>query len=149
MEVVCVFYALIISFMLGKAVSNIIRERNILNLLIVIGSFLFFFSDLMLLFDVFANVSIIFDIDGPNKGSNTIGKDIFCFNLDIDNNEISMPSYNVDLGHILTTGRGLEAANWVINFDNMDYLKANTSGKCSNSNVTLNALANPPVVSCK
>lgn len=61
MEIVCVVYALIISFMLGKAISNFIKERSITNFFILLGSFLFFFSDLMLLFDVFANVSIIFD----------------------------------------------------------------------------------------
>lgn len=53
-EVVCVVYAVIISLMLGKAISNIIRKKNMLNWLIVIGSSLFFLSDLMLLFDVFA-----------------------------------------------------------------------------------------------
>ncbi|MBP3620058.1 MAG: lysoplasmalogenase, partial [Clostridia bacterium] len=45
MEVVCVVYAIIISLMLGKAISNLIRQKNALNWLIVIGSFLFFFSD--------------------------------------------------------------------------------------------------------
>ena len=93
--------------------------------------------------------SVVFDIDGPNKGSNTIGKDVFCFDLDTNNSEVAIPSPSVLLAFLLTTGRGEEAANWVINYDNMDYLKADSTGKCSNSNVTLNALANPPVVSCK
>lgn len=39
---------------------------------------------------------------------------------------------------------------WVIEYDNMDYLKTNYStGKCTNSNATLNTAAKPPVVSCK
>ena len=54
MQIVCIVYALIISCMLGKAISNLIRERSFTNALIVLGSALFFFSDLMLLFDVFA-----------------------------------------------------------------------------------------------
>ncbi|MBQ8444088.1 MAG: lysoplasmalogenase [Clostridia bacterium] len=54
MKIVVIFYAIIISFMLGKAVTNLIRERNIINLIILIGSVLFFFSDLMLLFDNFS-----------------------------------------------------------------------------------------------
>ena len=50
---VCLIYALIISTMLGKAVSNLIRERNVVNILLAIGAVLFFFSDLMLLLDNF------------------------------------------------------------------------------------------------
>ena len=62
MEIICVIYALIISLMLGKAIANLIREKSWINLIVVIGSFLFFFSDLMLLFSNFAEVSRIFDI---------------------------------------------------------------------------------------
>ncbi len=62
MEIVCVVYAIIISLMVGKAVSNLIRQRNLLNLIIVIGSALFFFSDLMLLLNVFAGLPRIADI---------------------------------------------------------------------------------------
>ena len=58
LEILIVFYAIIISFMLGKAVSNLIRKRNILNLMIMIGSFLFFFSDLMLLLGIFGNIDV-------------------------------------------------------------------------------------------
>ena len=50
---VCLIYALIISLMLGKAISNLVRERTILNILLVVGAVLFFFSDLMLLLDNF------------------------------------------------------------------------------------------------
>lgn len=56
MKMVCIIYALIISFMLGKALSNFITSCTTLNLVILIGSILFFFSDAMLLFDVFGNV---------------------------------------------------------------------------------------------
>jgi len=62
MELVCVFYALIISLMLGKAVTNYVKTSSLINLLLVIGSGLFFFSDLMLLFDVFAEVPKIMGI---------------------------------------------------------------------------------------
>lgn len=60
MQIVCVVYAIIISLMLGKAISNFIRTRSVLNLIILIGSFLFLFSDLMLLLRHFANLSRIF-----------------------------------------------------------------------------------------
>lgn len=59
MEIVCVVYAVIISLMVGKAIANFVRERNWLNLLIMIGSILFFFSDLMLLLNVFAHLPYV------------------------------------------------------------------------------------------
>lgn len=52
-RVVCVIYALIISTMLGKAVGNFARERNIFTATIATASALFVFSDLMLVFDWF------------------------------------------------------------------------------------------------
>ena len=52
-RIVCIIYALIISTMLGKAVGNFIRERNLVNGTIAVASFLFFFSDLMLVLDWF------------------------------------------------------------------------------------------------
>ena len=55
-EIICCIYGVIISFMFGKAVGNLIRERNLQNLLIVIGCFLFYFSDLMLVFDWFSEM---------------------------------------------------------------------------------------------
>lgn len=62
MELVCVFYALVISCMVGKSISNYINIKSLSNLIIMIGSILFCFSDLMLLFDVFAAVPSIFGI---------------------------------------------------------------------------------------
>ena len=62
MEIVCVVYALIISLMVGKAIGNFIKEKSILNLIVLIGSVLFFLSDFMLLFDVFSSVSAVFGI---------------------------------------------------------------------------------------
>ena len=55
-RIVCIIYAAIISTMLGKAVGNFIRERNKVTLTIAIASFLFFFSDLMLVFDWFIGI---------------------------------------------------------------------------------------------
>ena len=52
-RVVCIVYALIISTMLGKALGNFIREKNLVNGTIAVASVLFFFSDLMLVFDWF------------------------------------------------------------------------------------------------
>ena len=52
-RIVCIVYALIISTMLGKAVGNFVREKNAVTGTIAVASSLFFFSDLMLVFDWF------------------------------------------------------------------------------------------------
>lgn len=53
MHVFACGYALLICLMGGKAISNFVRERNKLNLVILIGSLLFMISDFLLLFDHF------------------------------------------------------------------------------------------------
>ncbi len=60
-ELVCIVYALVISCMVGKAISNLIRERNTVNSILVIGSALFYFSDLMLVFSQFGGAPDIAD----------------------------------------------------------------------------------------
>ncbi len=58
MQGVCCAYAIIISFMVGKAISNRWNENNPLNTIIVVGSILFFFSDLMLVLKMFGNIPV-------------------------------------------------------------------------------------------
>ena len=58
MQIVCSTYAIIISFMVGKAISNLLSEKNNTNKIIVIGSILFFISDFMLMLDVFGNIKV-------------------------------------------------------------------------------------------
>lgn len=53
---ICLSYALIISVMLGKATANLICQVNAVNALVAAGSFLFFFSDLMLVLNWFVGV---------------------------------------------------------------------------------------------
>ena len=86
----------------------------------------------------FSKKWIVVDIDGPNKGVNTFGKDIFEFT--ISNEGLIMP--NGDITSCLNLGY---CTKWVITNDNMDYLKADENGKCKNSNVTLSET----VTSCK
>ena len=52
-KIVCIVYALIISLMLGKAIGNFIKEKTTVTGTIALASTLFFFSDLMLVFDWF------------------------------------------------------------------------------------------------
>ena len=62
MEIVCVFYAVIISCMVGKSISNYVADKKVLHLLLLIGSCLFFFSDLMLLLNVFGNMPRVINV---------------------------------------------------------------------------------------
>ncbi|MBQ4598548.1 MAG: lysoplasmalogenase [Clostridia bacterium] len=57
MEGICLVYALIISCMVGKSVTNCLQSRNAARILLAIGSILFYFSDLMLVFDTFGGIS--------------------------------------------------------------------------------------------
>lgn len=52
-RVICIFYASIICFMLGKSVGNFLKKENALTGVIAIASTLFFFSDVMLVYDRF------------------------------------------------------------------------------------------------
>ena len=61
MQYIILGYALIISLMVGKAISNMRRKKTSLTKLIVFGSILFFFSDLMLLLCYFAGAPQITD----------------------------------------------------------------------------------------
>lgn len=59
MQWVCLVYALIISMMVGKAVSNYLTEKSTARVLLAIGSAMFFFSDLMLVFNWFMDTGKI------------------------------------------------------------------------------------------
>lgn len=56
MQIVCIVYALIISCMVSKSIANYVQDKSVFNLIIMIGSALFMFSDFMLLLNVFANL---------------------------------------------------------------------------------------------
>ena len=88
---------------------------------------------------VYLNSSAIcIDIDGPNKGNNTRGYDLFWFT--IKNNIVvpySRPESFVEYlmygsNDSSITGDGRSASAWIIDYDNMDYLKLGKDGKCPN-----------------
>jgi len=54
LQAVILIYALIISFMMGKAISNFIFAQNNKNLLVMLGTIAFFISDFVLMFRLFA-----------------------------------------------------------------------------------------------
>lgn len=87
-------------------------------------------------------IALTVDLDGPNKGASTLGKDLFTFyisssgmgegrnwTLTTDPTANGLTSV-ADLTSNFKTGAYL--ATWVIQNDNMDYLKA-TEGKCKNN----------------
>ncbi len=61
MQAVCLIYGLIISCMVGKAVTGGIRERSLPMIIMAVGSVLFYFSDLMLVLRYFAGAPWIAD----------------------------------------------------------------------------------------
>lgn len=71
------------------------------------------------------------DIDGQNKGPSAFGKDIFRFL--INDSGITTECYGRTFSYILqkVNGERYCTSDWIINYDNMDYLKLK-SGKCPN-----------------
>ena len=59
MQLVCIAYAVVISCMVSKSISNFVQNKSRLNLIVMIGSILFMFSDLMLLLNVFASLPVV------------------------------------------------------------------------------------------
>ena len=99
-------------------------------------------------------VTMVVDIDGPNKGAFTEGIDIFYFELEsqytsLDNGQGIHPLnhyFNASASSCRTGG--VSCASWIIKFDNMDYLKTDNTGKCTNnSSITLHETTN--TTTCK
>lgn len=61
MEWICLGYGVVISCMVGKTVANFLRCRDRITALQMIGSMMFFFSDLMLLLGIFGDAPRITD----------------------------------------------------------------------------------------
>ena len=76
--------------------------------------------------------TIVIDIDGPNKGSNQYGKDIFTFIF--ENNSVVPPAIDETVNFYIQDLNGQYSSAWVIRFDNMDYTKL-SNGKCPNGKV--------------
>ena len=107
------------------------------------------------------DISISVDIDGLNKGKNKYGYDRFGFgNVNSDDKNNLIPYGENWSPSTMTFGSSTLIAScaqgnmtspsctaWVVNYDNMDYLKLDSSGKCPNGKA-LNVLASPPVTSC-
>lgn len=58
LKMVCCFYAIIISMMVGKAISNLLIKNNNITKVVLLGSILFLTSDAMLLLDIFGSIPL-------------------------------------------------------------------------------------------
>ena len=91
------------------------------------------------------NDNMIFvDIDGYRKGRSVDGEDIFWFQV-VNNRLIPFREDNYYDFDCFGQNGGDGCAVWVIRNDNMDYLKADSNGKCPNGKI-LNMTTN---ISCK
>ncbi len=91
---------------------------------------------------VFASGAIYVDIDGPNKGLFRHGVDLFRFYATDTGIDYPKTTY---LCSSTVPGDDESCENWVLSNGNLDYLKADSSGKCPNGKV-LNYTTN---TSCK
>lgn len=86
--------------------------------------------------------TIPIDIDGPNKGPNAEGVDRFSFLISKRNGILPRGGQSDvwtqgDKIKCCFSSRWAGCTGWVIENGNMDYLKADSNGKCNNSDVTL------------
>ena len=58
----CLIYALVLSVVVGKSFSNLILNKKPLTIVMFIGSIMFYISDFVLLFNMFATHNIILDV---------------------------------------------------------------------------------------
>jgi len=85
-----------------------------------------------------SDYGIIFDIDGPNKGSYTMGKDVFELVYYEDKGGFERDWIHVD--ECIDFGKS--CAQWILQYDNMDYLKTDISGKCPDGKTVLDGTTN-------
>jgi len=87
-------------------------------------------------------VTVYFDIDGTTKGKNTLGKDVFGFSILAPNGHYEIyPGGERDIGNETNfkdkcwNADGCGCMAWVLQNDNMDYLKLDSQGKCPNGTI--------------
>ncbi|MBR2526050.1 type II secretion system protein [bacterium] len=83
--------------------------------------------------------SIAVDIDGPTKGSNAYGKDIFLFDWDNTEQKLGFIPVCRELNFASLVSDvyagGKCTAEWIVRYDNADYLQfKDASGNCKNGN---------------
>ena len=82
--------------------------------------------------------SIMFDIDGPNKGSYNLGRDVFIFTYYENTSDFERDYINVS--ECIDTG--FSCVQWILEYGNMDYLKVDSNGKCPDGKTILDGTTN-------
>ena len=87
------------------------------------------------------------DINGKNKGKNQYGQDQFEFMVTKDSGIVPFIHFrnNTYAGVVsdCMSGKNFQCTFWVLEYENMDYLKADNSGKCTdNPSITLDGVTN-------
>lgn len=85
------------------------------------------------------------DVDGPKKGKNELKYDQFDFYVTKEKGLVPRGYQYPHFSRTWCFSLSNVCGAWVIDYGNQDYLKANSSGKCNNSSVTLSE----KVTSCK
>lgn len=80
-------------------------------------------------------INIECDIDGKNQNIYVTGKDYFGFDLDPNTGEVKPYGWDKTESEMLSDcfQTGFSCGMWITRTGNMDYLKANRSGKCPNN----------------
>ena len=108
--------------------------------------------DCMLNYDLYSgkidnicSEDLFVDINGPNKGKNEWGQDVFRFML---TDKLGVVPYvwpywdSIEDAVESTLSDGEFGAWWLFEFGNLDYLKADENGKCNDSNIILDGTTN-------
>ena len=88
--------------------------------------------------------AVVIDIDGPNHGGYTLGKDVFIMSITKDGTlkSWSDPSYSFDDLRDDCFENGEQCTGWIMATGNMDYLKADSHGKCPDGKTILDYTTN-------
>ena len=105
-------------------------------------------SETTILFDnAYTNYYVYVDIDGSSKGKNSVGHDIFGYTIDSVNGILPVHLIYLNNGSMKTCECNkdipkLTCTEWVVMYDNMDYLKIDNNGKCPNGVTVLDGVTN-------
>ncbi len=81
---------------------------------------------------------IVIDLDGPNKGKNADGNDYFAF---VVSDTVGVLPFKFS-DDVCIKYKDLECTYWVLEYGNLDYLKADEEGNCNDSNIVLDGVNN-------
>ena len=88
--------------------------------------------------------NLFIDINGPSKGKNQLGVDIFKFSVSDSLGVFAPKMYDDDIYNVSNCLylKSDVCTWWIIDYGNLDYLKADTNGKCNDSNIVLDGTTN-------